>query len=193
MRSGIKLIHGVGVNNANYHVTWYEDGRRVICPIYSVWRAMIRRCYSEKHHAKARTYIGCSVCPEWLTFSNFKDWMSRQDWKGKEIDKDILVKGNKVYSPENCAFVCHVTNRFVEDSASTRGKYPVGVSFNVQMSKVQSNCGNPFTNKREYLGLFDCQNEAHLAWKKRKHELALQLADLQDDDRVAAALRLRYA
>ena len=122
----------------------------------------------------------------------FRAWMETQDWEGKQLDKDILFQGNKEYSPSTCVFVDGIVNNFLLDSAAIRGDWPIGVCWNERDQKFQSNCCNPFTKKREHLGLFHCPNQAHLAWKKRKHELACQLADVQTDERVAEALRARY-
>lgn len=122
----------------------------------------------------------------------FRAWMVGHDWEGKQLDKDILVKGNKLYSPNTCAFVDRVVNLFLTDRAAARGEWPIGVRWFEQSQKFMSRCGNPFTKEMEYLGLFHCPNKAHQAWKARKHELACQLADIQADERVAEALRVRF-
>lgn len=186
------LVYGVGINDACYAVKPVVNGRRACCPFYRVWMDMLMRCYDEKRKKIQPTYAGCSVCGEWLTFSNFKRWMERQDWQGKEIDKDLLVVGNKVYSPDTCVFVSSMTNSFTVDCGASRGEFPVGVSFNKQRGKVRARCSNPFTGKTEHLGYFSCPDQAHQAWRRRKHELACKLADLQTDSQVAAALRARY-
>lgn len=187
-----KLVFGVGVNDADYAVNPRLYGKRVTCPFYRSWVDMLMRCYSEKFQAKRHTYIGCTVCEEWLTFSNFKSWMQQQDWNGKELDKDLLVKGNKVYSPGTCVFVDKATNLFIGDNRASRGEWPIGVYLNNQAMKIGARCSNPFSGKREHLGYFKCPSQAHLAWKKRKHELALRLADLQTNEKLADALRTRY-
>lgn len=187
-----KLVHGVGLNDADYAVTPIVNGKRNRCRFYRTWESMLNRCYSAKYQAKQPTYIGCYVCDEWLTFSNFKKWMEQQDWQGKELDKDLLFVGNKIYSPDTCVFVDKKTNSFANDHGAARGEWPIGVSFHKHVGKFSAQCGNQITEKREHLGYFTCPNEAHKAWKKRKHELACQLADLQNDERVADALRTRY-
>jgi len=154
---------------------------------------MLNRCYSEATQRKNPTYVGCYVCEEWLTFSNFKSWMEKQNWEGKELDKDILVKGNKVYSPETCIFIDASVNSFVSDNGVRHGNTLVGASYNKAARKFMVRCHNVFEKKCEYLGYFEDERMAHLVWKKRKHELACQLADLQNDERVASALRVRYA
>ena len=187
------LVLDIGINDADYPVAKKINGKLVICPIYRKWLDMLKRCYSKKFQEKRPNYIGCTVCDEWLTFSGFESWMKNQDFKGKSLDKDIILVGNKKYSADNCVFVNPLTNSFMSDRANARGSYPIGVSLELKLNKFRARCNNPFTKKNEYLGLFDYPNQAHEAWRKRKHELACQLAELQDDPRVAMALRSRYA
>ena len=186
------LICGVGINDASYPVQVKVSGRWAWCPFYAKWVGMILRCYSEKVHEKSPTYIGCDVCEEWLTFSNFRSWMETQNWQGKHLDKDIIIKGNKTYSPEACAFVTRKTNNFINSKDSSRGAYPIGVYWNKERGVFKSQCGNPFTGKQEYLGCFKCSSDAAIAWRERKHFLSCKLAEDQDDERVAAALRVMY-
>lgn len=193
MRKRNKLVYGVGVNDADYVVQPIVNGKQVMCPFYQTWVDMLKRCYIEKFQVNNPTYIGCSVYEEWLTFSNFKSWMEQQDWEGKQLDKDLLVKGNKVYSPETCVYVDSAVNNFIIDRGAARGECPIGVRFHKRYGKFYAHCRNPFTKKLEHLGCFDCPNQAHIAWQSRKHELACQFADLQQDPRVAKALRERYA
>ena len=199
VRKRNKLVFGVGVNDADYNV--YEhavvDGKDKIvwtCPFYRTWKNMLVRCYSEKYQLKRPTYKGCSVCEEWLTFSNFKAWMEQQDWGSKHLDKDLLKEGNKLYCPDYCIFVDQMINSFVTDRVNARGEYMIGVDWNKASGKFRSQCRNPFTRKGETVGLFTNELEAHLAWKKRKHELACMLAESEycNDTRLAEALRTRY-
>lgn len=187
-----KLVYGAGINDANYQVYTIVNGKQVKCPYYSKWQGMLERCYSAKYQAKHQTYIGCYVCKEWLTFSNFKLWMETQDWEGRQLDKDILTRGNKSYSPETCVFVSPLVNTFITESAAARGYFPLGVNLHKSAGKFKAQCSNPFKKKVEHLGLFVRPNEAHQAWKRRKHQLAVQLADLQVDERVAKALKTWY-
>lgn len=195
-----KLIYGVGSNDADYPtkpVISLGSSKRMICPFYQKWKSMIERCYSEKYQRKQPTYIGCRVCDEWLTFSNFSNWLKSQGYKGcsgVELDKDILKPGNKVYCPEYCVLVPALVNRFIINSAyKKKSSSLAGSSPRRSSGKFKSDCHNPFTKKGEHLGFFESDSEAHEAWRKRKHELACQLADLQTDIRVAEALRIRYA
>lgn len=187
-----KLIFGVGINDAGYYVIKFINGKQVMCPFYRKWASMMARCYYTKYQSRMKSYIGCSVIDEWKVFSNFRKWMETQDWRGKQLDKDLLVMGNKIYSPETCLFIDPHINYFLTDSASSRGDFPIGVSYLKKTKKFSARCRNPIGNKMDNLGYFSNPEDAHLAWKRRKHELACQLAELQEDDRVANALRNRY-
>lgn len=198
-----KLVYGVGINNADYvvqkkemigHINGKPKQKLVwICPMYKTWKEMIRRCYSVKFQERYPTYRGCTVSGDWLIFSKFRAWMEGQDWENKQLDKDLLLEGNKVYSPETCVFVTQTVNKFITDRRAARGKYPIGVRWHKGTNKFESNCRNPFTKKLEHLGLFTCEQEAHEAWRKRKLELAHELAAIQTDPRVAKALIDRYS
>lgn len=154
---------------------------------------MLERCYSAKCKKSHPTYAGCTVSDEWHTFSNFKAWMEKQDFEGKQLDKDLLFEGGKVYSAETCVFVTGVVNSFTTDSGAARGEWLLGVDWDKQEEKFRAHCRNPFTKKKEYLGRFTCEQEAHEAWLKRKLELAHELAAIQTDPRVAKALIDRYS
>ena len=119
--------------------------------------------------------------------------MEQQDWHGKCLDKDIIVPGSKLYSPETCAFVLNATNLFVNARDACRGDYPIGVSLLKRTNKYQARCKNPFIGKDEYLGCFSTPEEAHEAWRKRKHELAQIVAATESDLRIVAALKKRYS
>ena len=154
---------------------------------------MLQRCYSKKFLERNPSYSGTSVCSEWLHASEFKKWMEKQDWSGKCLDKDIIVPGNKLYSPDTSAFVLQATNKFVTASDASRGDYPVGVSLYKTTGEYRAACGNPFTRKLEHLGYFSTQEEAHEAWRKQKHELAQLVANTESDMRVVEALKKRYS
>ena len=202
MKKAKKLVFGVGINDADYvtqkfETIGYVNGKRKQkliwkCPYYSVWKDMLKRCYSTKFQERNPTYIGCTVIEEWLIFSVFKSWMEEQEWEGNQLDKDLLFGGNKVYSAETCVFVTNMVNSFTIERGASRGIYPIGVCWKKCKSKFVSKCCSPFTKKQEHLGYFNCPNEAHQAWLKRKLELAHLLVAEQTDERVAKALIERY-
>lgn len=192
-----KLIHGVGVNDADYKISKYElvDGKKKqtwVCPFYKKWQSMIERCYSKSFHLKWPNYLACYTIPEWHYFMTFRAWMVEQDWAGKHLDKDLLYPGNKLYSPGTCIFVDHKVNCFIVEGKVARGSYPIGVCALKGTKKFMAQCHSVEDNEQKYLGLFDSSQEAHQAWLKFKLEQAKNLAKEQTDPRIAKALIERY-
>jgi len=156
-----------------------------------LYRSMIRRTTHEwqENHP---TYEGVDVCEEWLNMSNFVAWLEKQDWEGKELDKDILCPGNKVYSPETCVFVTRQLNALLCGSDASRGKYPKGVYYSKAERKYAAMFR--FYGKNRWLGRFRTSEEAHRAYCKAKaahiREIAENLtdADTTDIERTRAGL-----
>lgn len=169
------LIYGVGINDADYIV---RDGKDT-CPIYSKWSSMIKRCYSDKALAKFPKYKGCTVCDEWLVFSNFKLWMESKEWKGLSLDKDILVQGNKIYSPSTCVFVPLHVNNLLLDRRSLRGKYMQGVDLH-SSGRFRASCRR--NSKNTHIGLYDTELLAHEAYKRFKYKVIKEVAESQPKD-----------
>lgn len=172
MSSNRTLIFGIGVNDLSYPVTEYKNqgGKTIqtwICPFYACWKYMMDRSYNPKRNNSA--YEDASVCNSWHFASNFKAWMEVQQWKGKHLDKDILVIGNKLYSPETCVFVPEYLNSFFIRRSRVGQKYPIGVS--KQNNQYIARCGDV------YLGRFYSEAEAHQAWKEYK---AIRLLEFMD-------------
>ena len=198
-----KLVFGVGINDLGYRTQvneWVTEngGKRIrksvfICKYYATWKHMLERCYSKKFLERKPSYIGTSVCSEWLYATAFKKWMQQQDWCGKSLDKDIIVPRSKLYSPDTCAFVLQATNKFVIARDAGRGEYPIGVCLDKHIGRYKAQCNNPFTRKPEHLGLFSTPEEAHEAWRKRKHELSQLVAATEADLRVVEALKNHYS
>lgn len=196
-----KKIYGVGINDTgrcSRRTKRDDNGVKVVtwrCPYYSKWVMLLQRCYSNKFKNKWPSYKECTMCAEWLIFSNFIQWVDSQpnkDWKNCELDKDLLIDGNKHYSPETCAFVSEKVNSFLLESTKTRNQYLIGVQFLKSTGKFRARCSNPFNGKLEHIGVFNTELEAHLAWKKRKHEHAVRLSINELDDRVKISLTTRY-
>lgn len=134
---------------------------------------MLERCYDQKYHQKEPTYIGCSVCGEWKYFSNFKRWFDENYIEGYQLDKDILVKGNKIYSPETCCFVPQEINYLLINRRLHRGTEPLGVD-----RKGNSYRAFFHQNKRKiHLGSFSTPEAAFLAYKKAKEQYVKGLAE----------------
>lgn len=158
-----KLKFGVGINDADYPVNPMINGKRKICPFYSVWSNMIRRCYVDDKNRRPgfeTPYIGCSVVEEWHRFSVFKSWMETQDWKGKQLDKDLKIHGNKVYGPETCIFIPREINILISLGRSSKcglkkGLHMDGGRIRAEISRYGKKC---------HIGHFHKEEDAHQAW-----------------------------
>ena len=124
-----KRYYGIGYLGEGKYKVW-ENGKHT--RVYKTWNHMLQRCYSEKYHEKESTYINCEVCNEWHNFQNFGKWFDDNYYEieGEEmnLDKDILVKHNKIYSPETCVFVPHKINKLFVKGDKVRGKSVIGTS-----------------------------------------------------------------
>lgn len=199
-----KLIFGWGVNDVDYSVTRSEvvNGKKKIvwiCPYYRKWLGILTRCFCPKYQERQPTYKGCTVSEDWKYLSDFIKWVDSQpnrDWMDCEADKDFLSANNKHYSSDTVVFIPAKVNLFIIDRGNGRGNCMIGVCnkhYNSKKSPYEAQCRNPFNGERGYIGVFSSEIEAHKAWQAKKHEYACQLADMQEDDRVAKALRERYA
>lgn len=182
------LLQDVGINDAEYPVIQVINGKQVHCPFHTRWSDMLKRCYSSQCQVRQPTYKGCYVHKDWLTFSTFKSWMEKQHWEGKHLDKDILIRGNKIYSQDTCVFVTHEVNSFLLDGSKLRGLLPIGVS--ISRGRYQASCSNK--GAKVHLGYYETPELAHAAWYSYKAKLAKQLASEQTDPRVAEALLRRF-
>lgn len=190
-RTKSKNIFGVGVNDAKYLTHKLIDGSQVVCKFYQTWASMITRCYSPAYLNRKPTYIGCNVCHEWLVFSVFREWMIKQDWEGKTLDKDIL-SDDKIYSPERCVFVSSEVNNFCTNPKKSDDSLPTGVVVMKDRDGFVSFCRNPKENKSEYLGNFQSKELAHIAWATKKLSHARYLAGNQKNKKVSDGLINKY-
>lgn len=179
-----KPICGIGINDADY-VT--QPSGKPICPYYAVWAEMIRRCYSDKYHQRKPTYIGCSVCEEWQTFTNFKSWMQQQEWEGKQLDKDLLFPNNKVYSPETCIFVDNRLNMLLTHQKSNKD-LPVGVSYDSSRDLYRAICQDK-NSKYVQIGRFKTVKEAHEAYRRFKVAVIQEYCEEIQDTKLLEGLK----
>ena len=185
-KSSRRLIFGVGINDAEYLTQTKLNGKTVACPFYMRWKSMITRCYSSNYHKQFPTYKECTVCEEWLVFSVFKSWMKHQDWEENQLDKDLIVPGNKIYSPETCVFISAPLNYLLLDCGANRGKYKQGVHFNKPYKMFCASCcidGSQIT-----IGYFKTENEASSAYNKFKKEHVINIAMSQNNVILRQAL-----
>lgn len=141
--------------------------------VYKTWAGILQRCYSDSYHKKQPTYKDCEICQEWECFQNFAAW-HEENWKAYmdstwDLDKDILVKGNKIYSPSTCCFVPDKINSSFVKRQNYRGNLPIGVTKKGKKFQVECNSNN--------LGIKDTPEEAFELYKIIKEKEIKELAD----------------
>ena len=155
------LICGVGISDLPHiHGT----------DAYIHWKGMVRRCYDKKSLKTRPTYSDCTVCKEWLRFSVFKGWFDKNYIQGYALDKDILSKGNRVYSPDTCCFVPNEINTLLVTCKSQRGNLPLGVAPVLHSVTYRAHLGN------KHLGCFATPEEAFQAYKSAKEQYVKERA-----------------
>ena len=144
---------------------------------YNVWVSMIGRCYTTNTRPRDKSYIGCEVCQDWLTYSNFYNWFYDPHngyIKGYNLDKDIISKGNKIYSPSTCCFIPQELNKVFTKRKSRRGEFPIGVI----ISKGGKYDSRIKINKKDYyLGAYTTIEEAFNAYKNAKERHIRNVAE----------------
>lgn len=152
---------------------------------YNYWKHMITRCYNPYKLNKYQMYIDCFVCEEWHCFQNFAKWYERNYYeiKGERmcLDKDILIKGNKIYSPTSCCFTPQRINVLFIKADSIRGKYPIGVCYHKITNKLISQISVYEHNKtkRYHLGCFPLNKpfQAFYTYKMFKEKYIKEVAE----------------
>ena len=182
-------VHGVGILGTKYPST--ING--VLTKEYTLWAHMLRRCYSDGFKKKRPTYEGCEVSDNFKSYEYFYEWchiqvgFNNKDW---QLDKDLLVKGNKVYNEFTCVFLPAEINLVLIKSTATRGEHLIGVCWHntnkVFMAQVNKNKG-----KQEHLGYYKTEIEAFNAYKQAKESFVKEQANKwksQIDPRAYEAL-----
>lgn len=173
-------VCGVGMEGVKYPVT--INGQRT--KEYTSWSAMITRCYTqtfsngENHY---RRYENVEVCDEWFLYENYYEWLHNQENFDKWIlldngvvDKDILVKGNKVYSPNTCCLVPENVNALFLKADRVRWKYPIGVTYKTRDKVFEVQCR--LNGKETYLGRRATPEQGFLLYKEYKESYIKQVA-----------------
>jgi hypothetical protein len=153
------FVCGVGYMGSGTYKSRYNGQKSLF---YSKWVNMLNRCYGDQTKNNI-SYVGCTVCEEWHNYQNFAKWCEENYYninnEQLELDKDLLVKGNKVYSPETCIFVPHNINSILNKCNTRRGSYPIGVHFDPRANKLKVQYTNQITNKRICIGVFELNEE----------------------------------
>ena len=146
---------------------------------YDIWHSMLTRCYDPKYHEKESTYKGCRVEEFLLNFQHMGKWIDENYYEvpgeRMHLDKDILCKGNKVYSRETCIFVPQRINSLFTKCNKSRGKDPIGVS-PTSSCNYQVNCSNGY-GKYIYLGSYSTKEEAFQVYRQYKEKVIKEVID----------------
>ena len=171
-------LHGVGVvGDASTTV----DG--IVLKECTLWRGVIGRCYNNEFHKKSPTYADCSVSEKFKYYPYFQEWCNKQigfNEDGWHLDKDILIKGNKVYSEDTCCFVPQEINGLFIKRDAARGDLPIGVWFDKQKGKYQADV-SVGRKKRKRLGSFSTPEEAFQIYKEAKEAYIKEVANKWKD------------
>lgn len=193
MNKANKLVRCIGFKGIDYSTC--SNGKTL--KEYSLWSSMLTRC-TEKLWVSRPTYVGTTCSENFKSYSFFYEWCQEQvgfgntDENGKSwcLDKDLLIKGNKIYSEEVCVFVPHRINNLLTKRNASRGKFPIGVYMETTRNRFHALC-SVGKSKRKHLGYFNTPQEAFQAYKTFKEALIKQVANEykeQLDSRVYEAL-----
>ncbi len=188
-----KLVHGIGFKGMDYPS---YDGEKMLKE-YDLWKSMLHRCTKE-YGFKRSAYAGVTCSENFKSYSLFYEWCNKQvgfknvDEKGNywQLDKDLLIKGNKVYSEDVCVFVPQRLNLLLIKYDAKRGEFPIGVSWCEKRGKFQTGCKDYLGVSRN-LGRYYTVEESFQAYKTFKEATIKQAAnDYKEvlDERVYQAL-----
>ena len=170
-------VYGLGMTGYRYLTKINKRPTRE----YDIWMEMLKRSFVKTTKDRQPTYKNVSCCDEWLYYEKFYEWLHSQPnfdkWEnGKRwaVDKDILIKGNKFYSPETCCLVPPNVNCLFLKREADRGKYPIGVRYTDD--GYLATCRNPFLDKAVDLGHYSTPEKAFQAYKKYKEDIIKQVA-----------------
>ena len=173
-------VYGVGITGNKYP----RSINKKMAKEYDTWIHILQRCFDDRLKEKQPSYKDKECCEEWLYYPNFYEWLHSQPnfdkwFNGKRwaIDKDILFKRNKIYSPETCCLVPQNVNCVFLKREADRGKYPIGVKESEY--GFEASCHNPFTNKSEILGCYTTPEKAFEVYKKYKEDIIKQVAQIE--------------
>lgn len=142
---------------------------------YIAWSGIIERCYTNRY----KRYCDCTMSEEWLCFNTFSKWLEENIYYVENqrmcVDKDILKKGNKHYSKENCCIVPNDINVLFTNSRSTRGKYLIGVDFH-KGKCYRARCS--VFNENKVIGFYNTELEAFNNYKSFKEKHIKKVANM---------------
>ena len=182
-------VHGVGIIGSKYPTT--INGKRT--KEYVLWTSMLSRCYSDRHHKNLETYKDCTVSDNFTHYEYFYEWCNNQTGFNSidfDLDKDLLIKGNKIYSENTCVFLPHEVNACFVKAKTIRGELPIGVTIDKRHNVYVANLKAKHREK-SYIASFLNPIDAFNAYKQAKENYLKELANKwkdKIDDRAYKAL-----
>ena len=204
-------VYGVGILGVRSATTKYKA-------FYEIWLGLLSRtCY---HRVDCLpTYKDCTIDKSWLYLPNFINWYVSQinynttileilklEKSEFQVDKDILNKGNKLYSPEFCTLVPATINKALSYSYSKESNLPIcichsthhygyqvavnyngnRITHNISHNKANSNENAEYFRSiaKQYIGIKDIPKDqwasvgyCFLWYKERKEAEIKRLAE----------------
>ncbi len=179
--------------NGKWAETFTKDGVNYMTKARAIYLAILARCNPLSWVTLFPTYKGCYVEGVFKDFQTFTDWYVTQvgyGIKGYEIDKDLLITGNKVYSEDSCVLIPKFVNLFLTHKKNKKQAGPTGV----QKSGNKYYAAIGINGKLVSLGGFRTEIEAMQAYKEAKEQRAKDIVlelmdnDIDVDKRVIEAL-----
>lgn len=169
----VATVYGIGIIGDKYSIKAKE---------FQAWCDLLFRT-TESFKSTNPTYENVTVCEEWLYYPNFYEWLHSQEnfdkwFNGKRwcVDKDILFKNNKIYSPDTCCLVPNKINTLFVKKNANRGLYPIGVTKN--HDNYMALCSNPYEGTNHvYLGTYNTPEKAFNKYKIYKENLIKKIAE----------------
>lgn len=160
----IKNFYHPSVFNIGYYGNGIFSAKKRENRNYNAWIRILSRCYSKKVMENNPTYIGCTVDERWHNFQVFAEWFENNYTESFDLDKDILQKENKIYSPETCCFVPKEINSLFTKRQNRRGSLPIGVSKtgNSYISRVNNKKPSNYKTLEEAFGAYKIAKEAYI-------------------------------
>jgi hypothetical protein len=131
---------------------------------YKTWRSMLERCYCPNYQEKHYTYNGCSVAIEWHNFQCFAEWFGCNYINGFELDKDIRIDGNKIYSKDTCLFVRKAQNIIKANAKHFTFMSPKGEI--VEIYNMNEFCRGTELRQRGMIAVNQGKQNHHKGWTK---------------------------
>jgi hypothetical protein len=165
-------VHGVGITGM---LPSRIDG--VLVPQYQLWSSILQRCYCPKYHKTQPSYIGCTVSENFKKYEFFHNWCNDQIGFGKEgwqLDKDLLGGESHSYHEDHCVFIPQDINVILHSNSKSRGSFALGVSIE-RSGGFRATVNN--WGESKFLGCFDTEAEAFLAYKEAKEMYVREVAE----------------